>query len=164
MNSSNLNVVYEGIKYANSSKDYLRNNGVPESTILNAIKKMLGANIDTAAGAARAAFVSPGSYIDQEYLLAKQEATNWLENGKDESAIPSSVQDHITMFDVDAETAAKEIVATAEQWEQALGAIRSARLGGKSAVSRAATIEEAEAAAQQAIEQLNQYRPQEGAL
>ena len=63
------------------------------------------------------------------------------------------------MFDVNAETAAAEIVATAEQWEQALGTIRSARLGGKAAVSRAETIEDAEIAAQQAIEQLHQYRP-----
>lgn len=135
------------------------NTSIPLEALLPAAQKQLGENIDTAAGEARAAFVSPGSYIDQEYLLAKQEAADWLANGKDVKAIPSSVQDHISMFDVNAETAAAEIVATAEQWEQALGTIRSARLGGKAAVSRAETIEDAEIAAQQAIEQLHQYRP-----
>lgn len=132
---------------------------LPGQMLLAAAQTMFSNQIDTAAGNARAAFVSPGSYIDQEYLLAKQEAADWLANGKDENAIPSSVQDHIDMFGVSAEAAATEIVATAEQWELALGAIRSARLGGKAAVQRAETIEAAEAAAQQAIEQLNRFRP-----
>lgn len=132
---------------------------LPANVLISAAHSQLGRDIDTAAGNARAAFVSPGSYIDQEYLLAKQEAADWLANGKDENAIPSSVQDHIGMFGVSAEAAATEIVATAEQWEQALGAIRSARLSGKASVQRAETIEAAEAAAQQAIEQLNRFRP-----
>ena len=134
---------------------------LPANVLISAAHSQLGRDIDTAAGNARAAFVSPGSYIDQEYLLAKQEAAAWLEGGKDENAIPSSVQDHIDMFGVSAEAAATEIVTTAEQWEQALGAIRSARLSGKAAVQRAETIEAAEAAAQQAIEQLNRFRPPE---
>lgn len=154
-----MNFYYQGSTYASMTPADAISAGVPKGVVLKALSGVLDQGIDTAAGKARAAFVSPGSYIDQEYLLAKQEASEWLTNGKDVNAIPSSVQDHITMFDVDAETAAKEIVATAEQWEQALGAIRSARLGGKAAVSRATTIEEAEAEAQQAIEQLNQYRP-----
>ncbi|WP_159176388.1 MULTISPECIES: hypothetical protein [Halomonadaceae] len=121
----------------------------------------MSTRIDTAAGNARAAFVSPGSYIDQEYLLAKQEAGEWLANGKDETAIPSSVSDHMAMFGVSAEAAAQEIVATAEAWETALRDIRNLRLGGKAAVQRADTIEAAEEAAQQTIEQLNRYRPPE---
>ncbi|RUR46210.1 hypothetical protein [Vreelandella populi] len=156
-----INITHGGKIYSEWEPEKLINAGVPADLVIGKAHEVLSARIDTAAGEARVSFVSPGSYIDQEYLLAKQEATNWLENGKDESAIPSSVQDHINMFDVDAETAAKEIVATAEEWEQALGTIRSARLGGKAAVSRAATIEDAEAAAQQAIEQLNRYRPPE---
>lgn len=132
---------------------------LPLFALLPEAVKALSKTIDIAAGNARSAFVSPGSYIDQEYLLAKQEAAAWLESGKDANAIPSSVSDHMAMFEVDAEAAATEIVATAEQWEQALGAIRSARLGGKAAVQRAETIEAAEAAAQQAIEQLNRFRP-----
>ncbi|MGP9466737.1 hypothetical protein ACT3RU_06930 [Halomonas sp. TP35] len=159
-----LTISHGNKSYVNWSVADLLHAGVPAETVLSHIHSRLNNDIDTAAGNARAAFVSPGSYIDQEYLLAKAEAAEWLANGKEANAIPSSVQDHISMFEVDAEAAAKEIVATAAEWEQALGAIRSARLGGKAAVSRAATIEEAEAAAQQAIEQLNQYRPQEGAL
>ncbi|MEL7611328.1 hypothetical protein AAGW18_02390 [Vreelandella titanicae] len=135
--------------------------GVPLEVVMNAAHGQLGIDIDNAAGRARAAFVSPGSYIDQEYLLAKQEASEWLAGGKDETAIPSSVSDHMAMFEVSAEAAAQEIVATAEQWETALRDIRNLRLGGKAAVQRADTIEAAEEAAQQAIEQLNRYRPPE---
>ncbi len=135
--------------------------GVPLEVVMNAANGQFGIDIDNAAGNARAAFVSPGSYIDQEYLLAKQEAGEWLANGKDETAIPSSVSDHMAMFEVSAEAAAQEIVATAEQWETALREIRNLRLGGKAAVQRADTIEAAEEAAQQAIEQLNRYRPPE---
>ncbi|MCE7516643.1 hypothetical protein LZG37_00730 [Halomonas titanicae] len=134
---------------------------LPLSALLPTAVKALSETIDIAAGRARAAFVSPGSYIDQEYLLAKQEAGEWLANGKDETAIPSSVSDHMAMFEVSAEAAAQEIVATAEAWETALRDIRNLRLGGKAAVQRADTIEAKEEAAQQAIEQLNRYRPPE---
>lgn len=135
---------------------------LPLSAVLAAAMSQLSDDIDTAAGNARAAFVSPGSYIDQEYLLAKQEAQAWLDNGKDANAIPSSVSDHMAMFEVEAEAAATEIVATAEAWETALREIRQLRLGGKAAVRQAETIEAAEAAAKEAIEQLNRYRPPKG--
>ncbi|BCB61595.1 hypothetical protein HaloA020_22960 [Halomonas sp. A020] len=135
---------------------------LPTDVILHAGQQKLNQHIDTAAGNARAAFVSPGSYIDQEYLLAKQEAQAWLDSGKDANAIPSSVSDHMAMFEVGAETAATEIVATAEAWETALREIRQLRLGGKASVRQAETIEAAEAAAKEAIEQLNRYRPPEG--
>ncbi|MGP9665991.1 hypothetical protein ACT3TY_15385 [Halomonas sp. AOP22-C1-8] len=154
-------IIYAGKIYNNWEADELLDSGIPASVLLAALSTELSKKIDTAAGNARAAFVSPGSYIDQEYLLAKQEATAWLENGKDANAVPPSVEDHMAMFDVDAATAAQSIVTTAEQWEQALGAIRSTRLGGKAAVSRAETIEAAEEAAQHAIEQLSQYRPEQ---
>ncbi len=136
---------------------------IPMSRLISAAQLQLYNLIDTAAGNARAAFVSPGSYIDQEYLLAKQEAQAWLDNGKDSNAIPSSVSDHMAMFEVGAEAAATEIVATAEAWETALREIRQLRLGGKAAVRQAETVEAAEAAAKEAIERLNRYRPQEGA-
>ena len=135
---------------------------LPLSAVLPAAMAQLSDDIDTAAGNARAAFVSPGSYIDQEYLLAKQEAQAWLDNGKDANAIPSSVSDHMAMFEVGAEAAAQEIVATAEAWETALREIRQLRLGGKAAVRQAETIEAAEVAAEGAIDQLNRYRPTEG--
>ncbi|MCP1305121.1 hypothetical protein BIS09_14915 [Halomonas sp. R1t8] len=135
---------------------------IPVNRLISAAQLQLYNLIDTAAGNARASFVSPGSYIDQEYLLAKQEAQTWLDGGKDTNAIPSSVEDHMAMFEVDAEAAAQEIVATAEAWETALREIRQLRLGGKAAVQRADTIEAAEAAAKEAIEQLNRYRPTEG--
>lgn len=162
MNINSLNLTHDGVSFSNASLEFLKAHGVPDDIILIAVASVANDDIDTAAGTARAAFVSPGSYIDQEYLLAKNEAAEWLANGKDENAIPSSVQDHIDMFDVSAEAAASEIVATAEAWEKALREIRQLRLGGKAAVSRAETIEEAEAAAEEAIEQLNRYRPPEG--
>ncbi|WP_447529817.1 hypothetical protein [Vreelandella sp. TE19] len=154
-----MKISHNGTVYYKDSFEGFIEIGIPVEKVTSFAKVYFEQEIDAAAGTARAAFVSPGSYIEQEYLLAKQEAADWLANGKDEEKIPSSVQDHITMFEVDAETAAKEIVATAHQWEQALSAIRSARLGGKAAVSRASTIEEAEVTAQQAIEKLDKYRP-----
>lgn len=154
-------VKHGGVTYIETPANELIAKGVPAAAIVKSLSSQLGYDIDTAAGRARAAFVSPGSYIDQEYLLAKQEAGEWLANGKDETAIPSSVSDHMTMFEVSAETAATEIVATAEQWETALRDIRNLRLSGKAAVQRADTIEAAEESAQQAIEQLNRYRPPE---
>lgn len=161
MISEHMNIDYNGTRYSNTAVKELLANGIPAEIILNARHAVLNAGIDNAAGNARAAFVSPGSLVEQEYHLAKQEASDWLANGKDESAIPSSVQDHMDMFDVGAETAANEIVTTAAQWEQALATIRRARLGGKTAVRSAETIEAAEQAAQAAIAQLNAIRPPE---
>lgn len=155
---------YNGKIYAGLKPDEAINAGIPYDVVNGVVKSELSDNIDTAAGKARAAFVSPGSYIDQEYQLAKQKAGEWLANGKNEATIPSSVSDHMAMFGVGAEAAATEIVATAEQWEQALATIRSARLSGKSAVRSAETIEAAEAAAQDAIAALSDIRPPEGAL
>lgn len=137
---------------------------LPLAVLLPAVSQQLSDAIDTAAGDARAAFVSPGSYIDQEYLLAKQEAQAWIDGGKDESAIPSSIEDHIAMFDVGPEAAAQAIVDTAAQWEEALTLIRRVRLGGKGDVRDAKTIEAAEAAAQDAIAALSEIRPPEGTL
>ena len=156
-----ITLSYDGRNYANWSVADLLAKGVDPAAILAEMHRVLFEKIDTAAGNARAAFVSPGSYIDQEYLLAKQEAADWLEGGKDGNAIPSSVQDHMTLFEVNADTAAQAIIATAEQWETALREIRNLRLGGKAKVQRAETIKAAEEQAQQAIGQLDQYRPLE---
>ena len=157
-------LIYSGITYLNSDDESLIAKGIPVSVVVQAAQAQLGRSIDTAAGKARAAFVSPGNLVEQEYHLAKQEAQAWLDGGKDEAAIPSSVSDHMAMFGVGAEAAATEIVATAEQWEQALATIRSARLGGKAAVRNAETIEAAEQAAKAAIAELNTIRPPEGSL
>jgi|TARA_A100001518_G_scaffold3822_1_gene4386 hypothetical protein len=153
---------YNGVIYSFTPVEELVSAGVAADAIVLALQSQLSNDIDTAAGTARASFVSPGSYIDQEYLLAKQEAQAWLDNGKDANAIPSSVEDHMAMFEVGAEAAATEIVATAKAWENALREIRQLRLGGKASVRQAETIEAAEAAAKGAIEQLNRYRPPEG--
>lgn len=160
----NITFRHNGRAYANHDLDAAIKTGVPMATIVAAVHSQFFADIDTAAGTARQSFVSPGTLVEQEYHLAKQEASDWLANGKDETTIPSSVADHMSMFDVGAEAAAQEIVATAELWEQALATIRSARLGGKAAVRSAETIEAAEQAAQTAIAELNAIRPPEGAL
>lgn len=152
---------FNGMAYNTFDPDTAIEVGVPHKVVMSAVQARMAERIDTAAGAARAAFVSPGSYIDQEYLLVKQESQAWLDNGKDANAIPSSVSDHMAMFEVGAEAAATEIVATAEAWEIALREIRQLRLGGKAAVRQAETIKTAEAAAKAAIEHLNRYRPPE---
>ncbi len=157
-------VRHNGRSYTNASYEDLIAHGVPHQVVMQSAATQLGRDVDAAAGVARSAFVSPGPYIDQEYQQAKQEAQAWLDGGKDANAIPSSVSDHMAMFGVGAEAAATEIVATAEQWEQALSTIRSARLGGKAAVRSAETVEAAEQAAKAAIAELNAIRPPEGSL
>lgn len=159
-----INVRHNGVSYSNFDPAVAVNAGMSAAAVVTAVHDTLSKLIDSAAGQARAAFVSPGTLVEQEYHLAKQEASDWLANGKDETAIPSSVADHMSMFDVGAEAAAQEIVTTAEQWEQALATIRSARLGGKAAVRSAETIEAAEQAAKAAVAELNAIRPPEGAL
>lgn len=160
-----LTVMHNGFEHtSNDGAKGLIKMGIPTSLVVGALRLKLEKDIDSAAGHARAAFVSPGSYIDHEYLLAKQEAQAWLDNGKDESAVPSSVEDHMAMFDVGPEAAARAIIETAAQWEQALTLIRRVRLGGKSDVRNAETVEAAEAAAQDAIAALSDIRPPEGAL
>ena len=159
-----INTRYNGVSYSNFDPAAAVSAGMSAEAVVSAVHGALSELIDSAAGQARASFVSPGSYIDKEYLLAKQEAQGWLDGGKDEAAIPSSVSDHMAMFGVGAEAAATEIVATAEQWEQALATVRSARLGGKAAVRSAETIEAAEQAAKAAIAELNAIRPPEGSL
>lgn len=158
------NFSHNGSIYAGMTPREAVDAGVPASVVVHRVQEVLSSNIDTAAGKARSAFVSPGELVEQEYHLAKQESQAWLDGGKDETAIPSSVSDHMAMFGVGAEAAATEIVATAEQWEQALATIRSARLGGKAAVRSAETVEAAEQAAKAAIAELNAIRPPEGSL
>ncbi|MGM0535540.1 MAG: hypothetical protein ACQER5_05635 [Pseudomonadota bacterium] len=140
------------------------NTSIPASALVLALHAQLGGDIDTAAGKARNAFVSPGELIEQEYQLAKREAQEWLDAGADESDVPTCVQDHADTFAVTVTEAANEIVTTGEAWEQAMRDIRTLRLKGKAAVRAADTIEGAEQAAKDAIAELNAIRPPEGTL
>ena len=133
--------------------------GIAESDLLAGALPQLENTIDAAAGAARAAFVSNGELVEQEYQLAKREAQEWLDAGADTTSVPTCVQDHVDAFGVTATEAANEIVTTGEQWEQAMRDIRTLRLAGKAAVRNADTIEGAEQAANDAIAQLKAYRP-----
>ncbi|MGP9633803.1 hypothetical protein ACT3R7_12120 [Halomonas sp. AOP43-A1-21] len=153
-------ISHENAQHFGLSFDQALAKGIPEEVIYTALHAELGRDIDTAAGNARAMFVSPGSYIDQEYLLVKHEATAWLDSGSDESSIPASVRDHMNMTELDAKTSAQIIVATAEDWEQALRQIRTLRLNGKSAVIKAETFEGKNQAAYAAIAQLEELAKQ----
>ena len=133
--------------------------GFVVSDLVDSATAQLGRDIDTAAGNARAAFVSPGALIEQEYLVAQRAAETWLNDGADANAVPPSVQDHADVYNVTPQEAAIEIVATAAQWEQVMQQVRHLRMQGKAAVRAADTIDAAEQAAQQTIEQLNRFRP-----
>ncbi|MGM0985420.1 MAG: hypothetical protein ACQEXI_00320 [Pseudomonadota bacterium] len=161
-----ISVKYNGREYtdAENGAPGLVSSGVPAEVVLEALHAQLSRSIDTAAGKARNAFVSPGELIEQEYQLAKREAKEWLDAGADESDVPTCVKDHADSFDVSVSEAANEIVTTGEAWEQAMRDIRTLRLKGKAAVRAADTIEGAEQAAQAAIAELNAIRPPEGTL
>lgn len=137
----------------------LVNLGVPEEDAFSAFLVYLERAIDTAAGNARAAFVSPGALVEQEYKLIQQEAESWLEAGADETKVPGYLQAHLDAYGGTARQAVDAILGKAAQLNEALMHIRTLRMQGKAAVRTAETIDAAEQAAQQAIEQLNRFPP-----
>lgn len=133
--------------------------GIAETALITAAHSQLNRTIDTAAGNARAAFVSPGALVEQEYKLIQQEADAWLEAGADETKVPGYLQAHLDAYGGTAQQAVDAILGKAAQLNEALMHIRSLRMQGKAAVRAAETIDAAEQAAQQAIAQLNRFRP-----
>lgn len=110
--------------------------------------------IDAAAGEARAAFVSVGWGVEEEYRLAKAETDAWIAAGKPADAVPPSVAVWAQARGWTAEQAAQDILDTEAAWMAALAAIRQARLLGKAAVDAAADDADFDAVAAPYIAQL----------
>lgn len=110
--------------------------------------------IDAAAGAARAAFVSIGWGVEEEYRLAKQQADEWVAAGKPANDVPPAVAVWAQARGWTAEQAAQDILDTEAAWMAALAAIRQARLLGKAAVDAAPDNADFDAVAAPYIAQL----------
>ncbi|MFG1487654.1 hypothetical protein ABMA58_00220 [Oceanospirillum sp. HFRX-1_2] len=124
-------------------------------------KEDLKRELDEAADAARARFVSPGALIDKEYELALKQANEWLAAGMP-SPVPSAVESGIAASGgvLTAEQAAQEIVDTAAAWDDVLLRIRAQRLAGKAAVNAAGESDDLQAVAQEYFAQLEAIKPE----
>lgn len=112
-------------------------------------------HIDAAADQVYVAIGGPSPGRLAEYRQANDDATAYKAAGYS-GTVPETVQCWATAQNWTAQQAADDILATAAAWESVLVAIRSARLGGKAAVSAATTIDAANTAAQTAIASIQQ--------
>ncbi|WP_303905609.1 hypothetical protein [Thiohalomonas denitrificans] len=115
--------------------------------------------IDSAAGAARAAYPSPGSYIDIEYQHAERQAEEFKAAGYPADAVPACVQDWSDASGMTPTAAADDIMATAVEWYAAIESIRRERLMGKAAVNAALDHVGVDAARADATAALDAIRP-----
>lgn len=96
------------------------------------------ARIDCAAGDVRAAYLSPGALMEDEYALAERQARTYLkdlESGHLAAPVPPCVQSWAQASGRDPADAALDIVTASERRESALVAIRAARLTGKATLA-----------------------------
>ncbi|ABC33407.1 conserved hypothetical protein [Hahella chejuensis KCTC 2396] len=110
--------------------------------------------IDAAAGDARAAFVSAGQLVEEEYRLALRQVQQWRDAGQPADAVPEAIQHWADAAKLSALDAADDIERTAARWQAALLRIRGIRLQGKAAINQAAPDADLMALAQPVIEQL----------
>ncbi|MFC4699395.1 hypothetical protein ACFO4O_04380 [Glaciecola siphonariae] len=117
-------------------------------------KKQARDLIDQAAGRARMRFVSQGLLIDQEYLIAEQEAKEWIAAGSDVNNVPETLDSWVAASGMTETAAASNITSTSAQFRGAIKSIRRIRLTGKKAVTDA-SLETFKAIAQTYINQLD---------
>lgn len=96
-------------------------------------------SLDYEAGKVRAAIVSEGSFVGEEYLLAHAEATAWIADGADNSNVPETVSVWAVANGMTNIKAAEDILQTRIYFNQLITAIRSIRLLGKAAIASAVT-------------------------
>lgn len=105
---------------------------------LTPLKDVYKNQIDQACGVKRAATVSPGTYIEEEYRRAYEDALAYKAIGYT-GGVPASVQSWATVAGLTAQQAADDIIATRDGFMALLDAIRTIRLNGKAAVDAAPT-------------------------
>lgn len=111
--------------------------------------------IDAAASAARARFVSSGTGQDGAYVVKAQQAQAWAAAGYPADAVPPYVAAEAAAVGETARARADLIIATAAQWSDVIGPqIEAARIGGKAAVRAAADVAGVEAARAAALSAL----------
>lgn len=110
--------------------------------------------IDHAADAARLRLVSPGQWVDQEYLLAFEDATAFKAAGYT-GEVPGGVSTWAIAEGWTDQQAADDIIYQKALWKAASDQIRGIRLAGKASCRAAATAAAKWTAMQSAITQLN---------
>jgi len=100
------------------------------------------AYIDQQAGVTRAAFVSPGALIEDEYRQALRAVEQWRDAGSPAHDTPDEIVSGAEYSGITPEQAAQEIETTAAQFDAVLAAIRQVRLSHKAAVKAATTAAE----------------------
>lgn len=102
------------------------------------IKEQFKADIDLVVGAKRAAAVSKGDYLTEEYRRAYDEALAYKTSGYT-GIVPAAVQSWATASGMTAQLAADNIIATRASYMTLLDVTRDIRLAGKAAVDAAVT-------------------------
>lgn len=144
MRKDNLNVTFNGNNY----------NGFDFALLpIGAARLCAGQQIDEAADNARVAVVGNSLRV-VEYQLTEQEAQAFQAAGF-EGAVPATVQAWVDAAGLSPQEATENILAEAAKWKGALYAIRAARLKGKQQTLDAASHDEAEAIADEAIAAIN---------
>jgi hypothetical protein len=121
-------------------------------------REALAADIDHCADALRLAIVGDPLRVE-EYRVAREEAAAYIAAGYT-GTVPSSVQSWATAKGWTAKQAADDIATTAQQWSNALSAIRSIRLTGKELIRGAGSDASAASTHQTVLGQLAALRAQ----
>lgn len=111
---------------------------------------LLCARIDATADAAYIAIGGPSPGRMAEYQQAETDASAFKAAGYS-GVVPSTIDCWAQAKGWTAQQAADDILATAAAWRGALQSIRSARLLGKASVNATSTLQDAQAAADAAI-------------
>ncbi len=122
---------------------------------INELKAQAAAEIDMAAGEARARAIPASQLIDQEYQLAKTEAQTFKAAGYPADAIPASIAASMAARGTTAQQEADDILARAAALELLLVTIRQKRLTGKDNTEAATTNDAVITARDAAITELN---------
>jgi len=113
--------------------------------------------IDDKAGAVRQRF-APDWLIDEEYWLTAQQAQAYADGGYS-GDVPEAVQSWADAANMTAKEAADDILATRQDYEQALMQIRRIRLVAKQQAAKASAVRDVYAAAEQGIANLDSVTP-----
>jgi len=114
--------------------------------------------IDQEAGEARQRFVSEGYLVEEEYRLALQQATVWIDSGKEEPT-PECIAAWASASGMTDDEAADNIIQTSALWDTALAAIRALRLNGKAVITNLADNQDINVAAGAIVDQIKAVKP-----
>lgn len=125
------------------------------SNLLVSDKLSAKVTLDSLAGSIRAAYVSSGQLIQEEYRHAKLQADLWDGTG----SVPATIQSWADASGMTPLEAQADVIATAASWELVLETIRQVRLEAKAAVDAAESIDSVRGIVSTYSQSLNSLRP-----